>query len=131
MDDEDFYREIMILRACRDTNILQVRCARRACCACCAAAAAACRLLCCRRRRRHAAAMPLLRRPSGGLQAAFRLPCPPCLSAHASTQPPAPLLPFIPQFQGACFKDDRTLLVTEYMEVRSLEVLLSCTSKFC
>ena len=24
MDDEDFYREIMILRACRDTNILQV-----------------------------------------------------------------------------------------------------------
>ncbi|PRW21099.1 serine threonine- kinase [Chlorella sorokiniana] len=42
MDDEDFYREIMILRACRDTNILQ--------------------------------------------------------------------------FQGACFKDDRTLLVTEYME---------------
>lgn len=25
MDDEDFYREITILRSCRDTNILQVR----------------------------------------------------------------------------------------------------------
>ena len=27
--------------------------------------------------------------------------------------------PAAPQFQGACFKDDRTLLVTEYMEVSS------------
>ena len=35
-------------------------------------------------------------------------PCPLCAWA-----PPLPAW----QFQGACFKDDRTLLVTEYMEV--------------
>ena len=34
MDDEDFYREITILRSCRDTNILQAR-VLRVCLRCC------------------------------------------------------------------------------------------------
>lgn len=98
MDDEDFYREIMILRACRDTNILQVCGHARCCVACwqCCTTAATCRL----------AAQPSVLHMTA---TALHL-CSPCSAAL--------------QFQGACFKDDRTLLVTEYMEVGNFGVLI-------
>lgn len=43
-----------------------------------------------------------------------------CIARAPALNQHFPVCSAASQFQGACFKDDRTLLVTEYMEVRNV-----------